>query len=111
MRIFVALLAVTFVACANTSGAAVAADATTCEPKEPATDPATGKPTFGGGNPGAQCKTAADCAGLCCTCSTKATEKFLASECVNDKCADNATACADEEHLLSSQGFGATICP
>ncbi len=93
------------VACTNTDGDAVAAD-TSCNPTSPAVDPVTNAPLFGTGAPGASCQKHTDCAAVCCTCSAKPTEKFLASECVGGTCAKQDTACSDEEHLLESY-----VCP
>jgi hypothetical protein len=93
-------------ACGSGSdGEAVQAD-TMCNPTSPAVDPVSMKPLFGSGAPGAACSKHTDCAALCCTCSKKAGVKFLASECTGGKCADMATACADEEKLV-----GAYVCP
>jgi hypothetical protein len=103
--VLVALLSCAALACAGTDGEAVAADSS-CNPTSPAVDPVTMKPLFGTGAPGASCDKHTDCAALCCTCSAKPSEKFLASECVGNKCAAQATACADEEHLV-----GSYVCP
>jgi hypothetical protein len=94
----VAFVVLSASACANTNGAAEAANGD-CSPDAPL----SGQEQFGNGGEGASCEKASDCAATCCTCTSG--KKYLASECVNGSCAAGAHACDDEERLFSSQGY------
>jgi len=95
----VAVFAVVASACGASSDGVVEDANGDCTPNPPASGPVT----FGDGGPGDSCEHASDCSSTCCTCASGG--KFLAAECVGGSCADEQTACDDEQKLFESQGI------